>query len=99
QRQHEDIEQETVLGIADPSDTPEAACERNRTSAILRGCIQKLSDAHREIIDLVYYHEMSVEEAGSLIGIPQATVKTRMFYARKHLSALLKNAGIGHLAA
>ncbi len=99
QRQHEDLDQEAVRGIADPAETPEAALDRNRTSAILRACIAKLSPAHREIIDLVYYHEKSVEEAGAIIGIPQATVKTRMFYARKHLGALLKDAGVAHLAA
>jgi RNA polymerase sigma-70 factor (ECF subfamily) len=99
QRQHEDLDQESVRGIADTADTPEAALDRNRTSAILRSCIAKLSAAHREIIDLVYYHEKSVAEAGAIIGIPQATVKTRMFYARKHLGTLLKDAGLAHLAA
>jgi RNA polymerase sigma-70 factor (ECF subfamily) len=99
QRQHEDIDQDDVHGIPDQAETPEAALERNRTSAILRSCIAKLSPAHREIIDLVYYHERSVEEAGAIIGIPQATVKTRMFYARKHLGTLLRDAGVAHLAA
>jgi len=58
-----------------------------------------LSDAHREIITLVYYHEMSVEQAGRFIGIPPSTVKTRMFYARKQLAELLKRRGIENLAA
>jgi RNA polymerase sigma-70 factor (ECF subfamily) len=88
-----------VHGIADSADTPEAALERSKTSAILRACIGKLSPAHREIIDLVYYHEKSVEEAGEIIGIPQATVKTRMFYARKQLAEMLKRAGVETIAA
>jgi len=99
QRRHEDLDRDDVLEIADHADTPEAALERNKTSAILRACIDKLSPAHREIIDLVYYHEKSVEEAGELVGIPQSTVKTRMFYARKQLAQLLKNAGVDTLAA
>ena len=52
-----------------------------------------------QIINLVYYHEKSVEEVGEIIGIPQSTVKTRMFYARKQLADLLKGAGIDSLAA
>jgi RNA polymerase sigma-70 factor (ECF subfamily) len=40
-----------------------------------------------------------VEEVGQIVGIPQATVKTRMFYARKHLAELLKQAGIERTAA
>ncbi|MGB3867697.1 MAG: sigma-70 family RNA polymerase sigma factor [Xanthobacteraceae bacterium] len=99
QRTHEDLDQEKVQESIDHADTPEAALERSKTRAILRACIAKLSPAHREIIDLVYYHEMSVEEAGRIIGIPQSTVKTRMFYARKQLAELLKNSGIDSIAA
>ncbi|MCB1413678.1 MAG: sigma-70 family RNA polymerase sigma factor [Xanthobacteraceae bacterium] len=99
QRRHEDIDQDNVLEIADSADTPEAALERTKTSDILRACIARLSPAHQEIIHLVYYHEKSVEEAGEIIGIPQSTVKTRMFYARKHLAELLRRAGIETMAA
>jgi RNA polymerase sigma-70 factor, ECF subfamily len=99
QRRHEDIDQEDILEIADQADTPEASFDRNKTSAILRACIGKLSPAHREIINLVYYHEKSVEEVGVIVGIPQSTVKTRMFYARKQLADLLRGAGIASLAA
>src|ERR1700727_1116969 len=99
QRRHEDIDQEEILEIADGAETPEACLDRSSTSAILRACVAKLSPAHREIINLVYYHEKSVEEAGLIIGIHQSTVKTRMFYARKQLADLLKVAGIESLAA
>ena len=99
QRKHEDIDQDDVMQIADQADTPEASLDRGRTSAILRACVDKLSPAHREIVSLVYYHEKSVEEVAQLIGIPAATVKTRMFYARKQLGELLRCAGIDSLAA
>jgi RNA polymerase sigma-70 factor (ECF subfamily) len=99
QRKHEDIDQDEMLEIADDAETPEDCLDRSNTSAILRACVAKLSPAHREIINLVYYHEKSVEEAGQIIGIPQSTVKTRMFYARKQLADLLKVAGVESLAA
>jgi RNA polymerase sigma-70 factor (ECF subfamily) len=99
QRKYEDIDQDDVMEIADQADTPEASLDRSRTSAILRACVAKLSPAHREIVNLVYYHEKSVEEVASLIGIPASTVKTRMFYARKQLADLLKTAGIDSIAA
>ena len=98
-RRHEDIDQEEVLQIADAGDTPETAMDRSQTALTLREAISQLSPAHREIIDLVYYHEKSVEEVGQIIGIPQATVKTRMFYARKHLAELLREAGFERKAA
>lgn len=99
QRRHEDIDQDAVMGIADEADTPETTLDRNKISAILRACVAKLSPAHREIVNLVYYHEKSVEEVAALIGIPASTVKTRMFYARKQLTELLRSAGIDSLAA
>jgi RNA polymerase sigma-70 factor (ECF subfamily) len=99
QRRHEDVDQEEIVEIADDAETPEACLDRSNTSAILRACVEKLSPAHREIINLVYYHEKSVEEVGNIIGIPQSTVKTRMFYARKQLADLLKIAGVESLAA
>jgi RNA polymerase sigma-70 factor, ECF subfamily len=49
------------------------------------------------VIDLVYYHEMSVDEVARIVGIPESTVKTRMFYARKHMGKLLAAAGISEL--
>ena len=73
---------------------PKPPWRRKTKSSALRQCLAKLSADHREIIDLVYYHEKSVEEVAEIVGIPEATVKTRMFYARKKLSELLKEQGI-----
>ena len=61
---------------------------------MIRQCLAGLSAQHREIVDLVYYHDKSVEEVAQIVGIPENTVKTRMFYARKRLAELLKAAGI-----
>lgn len=99
QRKYEDIDQDEVMEVADGADTPEASLDRSRTSEILRACVAKLSPAHREIVNLVYYHEKSVEEVAGIVGIPASTVKTRMFYARKQLADLLKTAGIDSIAA
>ena len=98
-RKHEDVDQDEVLAIPDTAENPEACMNRSQTCASLRKAVEQLSPAHREIIDLIYYHEKSVEEVGQIVGIPQATVKTRMFYARKHLAELLKQAGIERTAA
>ncbi len=84
--------------IEDESDDPEIALGKQDTSTIIRQCLQKLSADHREIIDLVYYHEKSVDEVAEVVGIPCGTVKTRMFYARKRMAELLKEAGIDQTA-
>lgn len=90
----EELDEEAAGAIEDTSDSPEAALQKKDKGAALKKCLQKLSPEHREVIDLVYYHEKSVEEAAKIIGIPEATVKTRMFYARKKLSELLSASGI-----
>jgi RNA polymerase sigma-70 factor (ECF subfamily) len=80
--------------VADCADNAEVALEKKHQGEMLRGALTKLSPEHREIIDLVYYHEKSVDEVATIIGVPAATVKTRMFYARKRLAELLTAAGI-----
>ena len=57
-----------------------------------------LSPHHREVLDLVYYQEKPMETVASIVGIPLNTVKTRMFYARKQLSVLLRKVGIDQTA-
>ena len=79
---------------SDPADTPDVAFEIKHRGEILRKCLARLSREHREVIDLVYYHEKSVQEVAEIIGIGGNTVKTRMFYARKQLSKLLEAEGV-----
>jgi RNA polymerase sigma-70 factor (ECF subfamily) len=90
----QELDEETAEAIEDTSDTPEVALEKKDKSVAIRKCLDSLSAEHKEIIDLVYYHEKSVEEVAEIVGIPEATVKTRMFYARKKLAELLKAQGI-----
>ena len=80
--------------IADTDDDPEVVAQKADKSAVMRRCLDGLSAEHRAVIDLVYYHEQSIAEVSAVLGIPEATVKTRMFYARKKLSELLKAAGV-----
>jgi RNA polymerase sigma-70 factor (ECF subfamily) len=80
--------------IPDPGTTAEETLHASERSAVLRQCLVALSPLHREIIDLVYYHEKSVEEASVILGVRAATVKTRMFYARRQLAEHLRAAGI-----
>jgi RNA polymerase sigma-70 factor (ECF subfamily) len=93
-RKEAELDDEMAETIEDQSDDPETSLQKKDKGEILRQCLTALSPDHREIIDLVYYHEKSVEEVAQIVGIPEATVKTRMFYARKKLAEALKAAGI-----
>jgi RNA polymerase sigma-70 factor (ECF subfamily) len=98
-RRRDDARNLEELDASDPAVDPEASWTDNHRGAMLRKCLSALSPGHRTVIDLVYYHEKSVQEVAAIIGIPCATVKTRMFYARKKLAALLAAQGLTRAAA
>src|SRR6202521_40918 len=93
-RVDQELDEETAEAVKDHADDPEVTLQKKDKSEILRECLSALSVEQREIIDLVYYHEMSVEDVAQIVGIPENTVKTRMFYARKKLGELLKASGV-----
>ena len=93
-RTEEELDEETAGALEDHADDPEVLLAKKDKAVLLRQCLSRLSADHQEVVDLVYYHEKSVEEVAGIVGIPEATVKTRMFYARKKLSELLKDQGI-----
>jgi RNA polymerase sigma-70 factor (ECF subfamily) len=93
-RPMEELDEAKADTIKDTSDDPEIALAKKDKAALLRECLLKLSADHREIVNLVYYQHKSVEDVAGIVGIPEATVKTRMFYARKKLSELLAEQGI-----
>ena len=78
--------------VADSADNPEIALEKKNRGELVRAAMMKLSADHREILYFVYYHENSVEDCALILNIPVATVKTRMFYARKKLAELVQEA-------
>jgi RNA polymerase sigma-70 factor (ECF subfamily) len=87
------IDDDAAAEIADGADTPEVVTMKEDKAAALRRMINALPEEHRTVIDLAYYHGQSVTEIGEVLDIPVATVKTRMFYARKKLGEALKAAG------
>jgi RNA polymerase sigma-70 factor (ECF subfamily) len=94
-RTDEPLDDEMAATIEDTADDPETAVNTKDRAIIIQKCLTQLSPAHREVIDLVYYHEKSVDEVAQIVGVPPATVKTRMFYARRRMENLLETAGAG----
>ena len=93
-RPHEPLGPDTAEAIADEADTPEILLQKVGKAAVIRRCLDALSPEHREVIDLVYYHERSVDEVAEIVGVPAGTVKTRLFHARRRLSEQLSALGI-----
>ena len=93
-RRDEAWDEDEAADLQDESEPTDVVMQKAEKSRMLRKCIDALPFADREILDLVYYHELSVGEAGAVLNIPEGTVKTRLFTARKRLSEVLKKAGV-----
>jgi RNA polymerase sigma-70 factor (ECF subfamily) len=55
----------------------------------IQEALMKVSEKHREILDLVFFHEFNYSEIASLLEIPENTVKTRVYYAKAALKEKL----------
>ncbi len=66
----------------DPSETAEL-CVR------VGDAVATLPPHLREVLHLVFHEEMTLGEAAEILGIPEGTVKSRMFHARKALAKVL----------
>lgn len=84
-RAEEELDAETLADPAAEADGVEAAFQR---AEILRA-LDRLTPAHRAVIELTYYHGLSVGEIAIALGCPEGTVKTRMMHARSRLRRLL----------
>ena len=87
-----ELDEKIEAAIADPANDPEVALQEKDRGELVRRALMRLSPEHREVIDLVYYHEKSVDEVAHILDVPAATVKTRMFYARTKLAELVNGA-------
>ena len=92
-RKEVEIDEEAAAAVPDTADTPEVAVMKEDKATALRGMVNALPEEHRTVVDLAYYHSKSVSEIAEILSIPVATVKTRMFYARKKLGEALQAAG------
>lgn len=56
----------------------------------LERAMRMLSTAQRETLHLVFYDQLTVNEAADVLGIPPGTVKSRMYHARRILAKELQ---------
>ena len=70
-------------------DTPEEAFAHQRLHDLLRKAMGELSPDHRAVVELTYFSDLGYREIAEIMDCPVDTVKTRMFYARRHLKRCL----------
>jgi RNA polymerase sigma-70 factor (ECF subfamily) len=62
---------------------------RGQEAARVRECLDRLPAEQRECMHLVFFHDMGLAEVASIQGVPENTVKTRLFHARRKLRGWL----------
>ena len=58
-------------------------------AASVREAMERLSEGHREIVVLRHFEELSYEEIAEVLQVPQGTVMSRLYRARKALMQVL----------
>ncbi len=79
---------------SEPADENPSILETMDRTDFLAKAISRLSPDHREVLDLVFYCQMSYPEVSKTVGIPVNTVKTRVFHAKKRMGEIFRSMGI-----
>jgi RNA polymerase sigma factor (sigma-70 family) len=73
--------------------TDSSAFEADRKEIILQ-YIQKLSKQQQQVLQLVFYHSLNLEEAAKVMGISPGTASKHYARGKSNLKTSLSNAGI-----
>ena len=85
----QDLEEEGVVPgwlVDEAALGADAVVEKEEERRLVRGCMDTLSEDKREVLRLVYDAEMDVREVASELAIPEGTVKSRLYHARRELA-------------
>lgn len=83
------VEWEALEAAPQAGPGPEDQALTRLAEADVLAAVDSLSDSHRLVIVLRYYHDLSCEEIADLLQVPLGTVGSRLFNARQRLRALL----------
>jgi RNA polymerase sigma-70 factor (ECF subfamily) len=85
----ESVPLDEVVELPAQQEGPIETMNRTQVADIMQDALKKLSRDHQEIMRLVFYEEMPYEEIASLLSIPENTVKTRVYHAKRQLKQIL----------
>lgn len=71
--------------IEDPAPGPSSGIEEEETTELFQHAMSRLSARDREILALRHFRELSYREIAETLDIPEGTVMSRLFHARRRL--------------
>jgi RNA polymerase sigma-70 factor, ECF subfamily len=72
-------------------DNPHRTAEQAELRTSVRSALRRLTPAYREVVVLRHYAGMSYVEIAEALGVPEKTVKSRLYSARQQLGEDLLN--------
>ncbi len=81
---------------SDPEQGPERVQERKAAKELLWKGLAQLNEDHREILVLKEIEGFRYGEIARILNIPEGTVASRLFHARRALADVLRGAGVTH---
>jgi RNA polymerase sigma-70 factor (ECF subfamily) len=75
---------------ASNSAEPANDADRSDTKRMLRQAIRRLPAGQSTVLTMFYLDELTVAEISATVGIPEGTVKSRLYHARNHLRQLIE---------
>jgi RNA polymerase sigma-70 factor (ECF subfamily) len=75
---------------ASPADGPLQNVEAMERSELIDSALVRLSEEHRLVVVLRHFADLSYTEISEATGVPEKTVKSRLFEARQRLGELLR---------
>lgn len=87
------IYQETVPEQIDDTTDAEGAIAAAEESRAVRDCLKALSTEHRMAMELTFFDEMSYSDIAAIVGVPEGTVKSRVFHAKQLMLRCLSAKG------
>lgn len=86
------VSMEDVGDLAGPANPLDDLLSRERRDQIA-AAMERLPDLYRSALYMHYWTELSVEEIAAMLGVPEGTVKSYLFRARRLLKNVLAGAG------
>jgi RNA polymerase sigma-70 factor (ECF subfamily) len=80
---------DVTKSFADPSDTPDTAYEKKMVQEWIQKGLLRLKEDQRELIVLRHLQELSYDEMGKCLNLPEGTVKSKLHRARMDLKEIL----------
>jgi len=87
--------QEPLVEGFDAGSGPFEALEQAEARQRIDQALKSLAFEYREVIVLRHFVDLSYEQIAEATGVPEKTVKSRLFSARQKLAALLGTSGDG----